>query len=174
MGLVPRPRPAFHRLQYGNAEGIREVWGDASPPPPERFEFLSFLGRFWGYFRPYSRLESEALRPGVGVNNVPPWIMSPTGAHVHRQGDKSRLMSACCSMSCVLTVGGFSDPQSLSPRIDWPLQDSIPQCAPTWLHHWSLLLPHLWNSLMTSVKLVCDVVCTLVSRSQSETIICTY
>ena len=54
--LVPRPHPAFSCLQYGNAEATRGVWGVL---PRKILEFLSFLGRFWGYFRPYRRLEFE-------------------------------------------------------------------------------------------------------------------
>ena len=41
--IVPRPRPAFLRLQYGNAEATREVWGIL---PQKMLEFLSFLGGF--------------------------------------------------------------------------------------------------------------------------------
>ena len=44
--LVPRPRPAFSRLQYGNAEATRGVWGLL---PQKILELLSFLSRFWGY-----------------------------------------------------------------------------------------------------------------------------
>ena len=51
--LVPRPRPAFSGLQYGNAEATRRGLGDA---PRENF---GFLDQFWGYFRPYRRLELE-------------------------------------------------------------------------------------------------------------------
>jgi len=38
--LVLRPRPAFSRLQYGNAEATRKVWGML---PQKILEFLSFL-----------------------------------------------------------------------------------------------------------------------------------
>ena len=38
--LVRRPRPAFSRLQYGNAEATRRVWGVL---PHKILEFLSFL-----------------------------------------------------------------------------------------------------------------------------------
>ena len=41
--LVPRPRPAFSGLQYGNAEATRGVWGML---PQKILEFLSFIGRF--------------------------------------------------------------------------------------------------------------------------------
>ena len=40
--LVPRSRPAFSRLQYGNAEATRRVWGLL---PHKILEFLSFLAR---------------------------------------------------------------------------------------------------------------------------------
>ena len=55
-GHKPRTQapPSFSGLQYGNAEETRGVWGVLSQ---KILEFLSFLGRFWGYFRPYRRLE---------------------------------------------------------------------------------------------------------------------
>ena len=43
LSFVPRPRPAFSRLQYRNAEATRGVWGML---PQKILDFLSFLGRF--------------------------------------------------------------------------------------------------------------------------------
>ena len=63
--LVPRPCPAFSGLQYGNAEATRGVWGML---PQKILEFLSFLGRFWGYFRPYRRLELEHFDNAFATN----------------------------------------------------------------------------------------------------------
>ena len=63
--LVPRPRPAFSGLKYGNAEATRGGWGML---PQKILEFLIFLGRFWGYFRPYRRLELEHFDNAFATN----------------------------------------------------------------------------------------------------------
>ena len=63
--LVPRARPAFSGMQYGNAETTRGVWGML---PQKILGFLSFLGRFWGYFRPYRRLELEHFDNAFATN----------------------------------------------------------------------------------------------------------
>ena len=63
--LVPRPRLAFSGLQYGNAEATRGLWGVL---PPKILKFLSFLGRLWGYFRPYHRLELEHFDNAFATN----------------------------------------------------------------------------------------------------------
>ena len=36
--------------------------------PQKILEFLSFLGRFWGYFRPYRRLELEHFDNAFATN----------------------------------------------------------------------------------------------------------
>ena len=56
-GLVPRPRPALIKpLAVWNAEETSGVWGML---PQKILEFLSFIDRFWGYFRPHRHLELE-------------------------------------------------------------------------------------------------------------------
>ena len=45
--LVPRPRPALSHLQYGMQKQLGML--------PQKI--LSFIGQFWGYFRPYCHLE---------------------------------------------------------------------------------------------------------------------
>ena len=47
---------SFKPLAVRNAEATRGVWGML---PQNILEFLSFIGRFWGYIRPYRRLELE-------------------------------------------------------------------------------------------------------------------
>ena len=79
--LVPRPRPAFSGLQYGNGEATRGVWGML----PQKI--LSFLGRFWGYFRPYRCLELEhfdnAFATNLRARSVSSlWYLRQT--HIHR------------------------------------------------------------------------------------------
>ena len=78
--LVPRPRPAFSGLQYGNAEATRGVWGML---PQKILEFLSFLGRFWGYFRPYRRLELEHFDNAFATNLRARSVRSPHGKHIY-------------------------------------------------------------------------------------------
>ena len=53
------------RLQYGNAEATRGVWGML---PQKILEFLSFLGWFWGYFRSYRRLQLEHFDHAFATN----------------------------------------------------------------------------------------------------------
>ena len=79
--LVSRPRPAFSGLQYGNGEATRGVWGML----PQKI--LSFLGRFWGYFRPYRCLELEhfdnAFATNLRARSVRSlWYLRQT--HIHR------------------------------------------------------------------------------------------
>ena len=57
--------PNFQRLAVRNAEATRGVWGML---PQKILEFLSFLGRFWGYFRPYRRLELEHFDNAFATN----------------------------------------------------------------------------------------------------------
>ena len=60
------PGPAqLLRLQNGNAEATREVWGVL---PQKILEFLSFLGRFCGYVSPYCRFELEHFDHAFGTN----------------------------------------------------------------------------------------------------------
>ena len=86
--LVPRPRPAFSGLQYGNGEATRGVWGML----PQKI--LSFLGRFWGYVRPYCCLELEhfdnAFATNLRARSVRSlWYLRQT--HIHRDQGSLRI-----------------------------------------------------------------------------------
>ena len=57
--------PSFKPLAVRNVEAARGVWGML---PQKTLEFLSFIGRFWGYFRPYRRLELEHFDHAFATN----------------------------------------------------------------------------------------------------------
>ena len=62
--LVPRLRPAFPlavRKCRSNQRGLGLL-------PQKNLEFLSFLGQFCGYFRPYCRLELEHFDHAFATN----------------------------------------------------------------------------------------------------------
>jgi len=84
--LIPSPRPAFSGLQYRNAEATRGVWGML---PQKILESLSFLGRFWGYFRPYRRLELEHFDNSLVPRPHPDFIYQPWRKIGRRPGSKT-------------------------------------------------------------------------------------
>ena len=86
--LVPRPRPAFSGMQYGNAETTRGVW---EMLPQKILEFLSFLGRFWGYFRPYRRLELEHFDNAFAQSSKFIYLIRPIWAYRIQQQNESNM-----------------------------------------------------------------------------------
>ena len=89
MGTTPTQAPPnFQRLAVRNAEATRGVWGML---PQKILKFLSFLGRFWGYFRPYRPLELEHFDNAFATNMRARSVRS-ANIHTSRSGEHTDLV----------------------------------------------------------------------------------